>query len=87
MNFYSSFVDKLHFTMKPLSDLILIGLLFLGNIELETPFHQIKTSITETSHTFFRTVEFSLNRIGFVLFEIKINRKLDGISKKILVVV
>ena len=88
MNFYSKFIDKLHFNMKSLYDWLHDIFKVHRNNEVETLFQQIKTTSTKsvtltipiTNHLFFITVDSSLIGIGSVLFHMNDKGEVDFIS-------
>ena len=85
MNFYSNFIDKLHFNLKPLFGLLPDNLKFHRNNELGTLFEQIKTTITKdvtrtlpnTNSPFFLTVDSPFFGIGCILFQMNDKGKLN----------
>ena len=85
MNFFSKCIVKLQFDLIFIYALRHDNVKFHWNIELETLLQQIKTSTTNdvtatlpnTNHSFFITIVYSLNGVGFLLCQMKDKGKLD----------
>ena len=90
LNFYTKFIEKLHFNLKPFYDLFHENTSWKRTDEHEILFQKLKMSlaseteltIPNTKHPFFITVDASLLGLGAVLFQINEQNKMKVISYK-----
>ena len=88
VNFYSKFIEKLHIDLKPLYTLLHDDVKFQWTPELEKLFQHVKNKMTaetestipNTKHPFFITVDASLVDLGAVLFQVNEENKMRVIS-------
>ena len=88
LNFYTKFIEKLHFNLKPFYDLFYENNTWKWTDEHESLFQKLKMSLTSeteltipnTKHPFFITVDASLIGLGSVLFQSNQQNKMKGIS-------
>ena len=87
-NFYTKFIEKLHFNLKPFYDLLHENNPWKRTDEHEHLFQKLKMSlpseteltIPNTKHPFFITVNASLIGLGAVLFQLNDQNKMKVVS-------
>ena len=88
LNFYTKFIEKLHFNLKPFYNLLHENTPWKWTDEHESLFQKLKMSLTSeteltipnTKHPFFITVDASLIGLGAVLFQLNEQNKMKVIS-------
>ena len=88
LNFYTTFIEKLHINLKPFYDLLHENTPWKWTDEHESLFQKFKMSLTSeteltipnTKHPFFITVDASLIGLGAVLFQLNEQNKMKVIS-------
>ena len=88
MNFYSTFINKLHISLKPFYTVLHDDVSFGWTSDLDKLLNEIKLSLSKnaelaipnTNHPFYITVDASLIGLGAVLFQPNTHNKMQRIS-------
>ena len=88
MNFYSKFINKLHFSLQPFCTLLHDDVSFGWTSDLDKLFNENKLSLSKdaelaipnTTHLFYITVDASVVGLGAVLFQPNAHKKMQVIT-------